>query len=377
MMDFAKGFLRYVMVFCLTVTGIQAQERPQIHNSDMPKNIILIIGDGMGLSQIQAGLTANFGRLNLLSFNIIGFSKTHSANDYVTDSGASATAMATGHKTYNGAISVGIDSIPLKTILEYAEEEGLSTGLVSTSAITHATPAAFIAHNVTRNDYEGIAADFLKTDIDVFIGGGINHFTRRKDQRNLAQELRDKGYQVMYSMDSIKLVRSGKLAGLTAAEHNPGIVEGRSKAMLATASETAINVLSTNKKGFFLMIEGSQVDWGGHANSTSAVAQEVIDLDKVIGIALSYAKLHKNTLVIVTADHETGGMAITDGSYADARVSAVFASTDHTGIMVPLFAYGPGAFLFQGFQENRDIFTKMMLLYGFKNQVRHSEKLPR
>ena len=166
---------------------MNAQVTKQIHSHDMPKNIILIIGDGMGVAQIQAGLTANYGKLNLLQFTSIGFSKTHPASDYITDSGAGATAMSTGHKTYNGAIGVGIDSVPVNSILEYAEEKGLSTGLVSTSAITHATPASFIAHNVSRDDYEAIAADFLKTDIDVFIGGGRDNFTKRKDQRNLAE----------------------------------------------------------------------------------------------------------------------------------------------------------------------------------------------
>ncbi len=165
-----------------------------------------MIGDGMGVTQVYSGFTANKGQLNLFSCNSIGFSKTYSATDYITDSGAGATAISTGHKTYNGAIGVDKDTVIAKTILEYAEEHGLATGLVSTSAITHATPASFIAHQAFRDNYEAIAADFLKTDIDVFIGGGINHFCVRKDKQDLVKELRKKGYQVIFSMDSIKNV---------------------------------------------------------------------------------------------------------------------------------------------------------------------------
>jgi alkaline phosphatase len=358
-----KGYL--LIIGLLSFSTTYCQETIRVHKEDMPKNIILFIGDGMGLAQIQSGLTVNYGRLNLLSFRNIGFSKTQPAFGYITDSGAGATALSTGVKTYNGAIGVGPDSASLKTILEYAEQAGLSTGLVSTSAITHATPASFIAHSYTRNDYEGIAADFLKTDIDVFIGGGRNNFTIRKDKRNLVQELRDKGYQIMFSMDSIRGVRQGKLAGLTASDHNPSILEGRNREMLITATQTAINILSRNKKGFFLMVEGSEIDFGGHANNTDFVAQEVIDFDRAIGAALDYARLYENTLIIVTADHETGGMALTGGSFKEGKIFAKFALTDHSGVMVPVFAFGPGSRLFQGFQENTEIFDKMKLLFGF------------
>jgi alkaline phosphatase len=341
------------------------QDRPHEQKNLRPvKNIILMIGDGMGMAQIQAGLIANTGRLNLLQFNHIGFSMTHSATDYITDSGAGATAMSTGHKTYNGAIGVRRDSFSVKTILEYAEENGLSTGLVSTSSITHATPAAFIAHNRSRDNYEDIAADFLKTDIDVFIGGGKDNFAFRKDKKDLIAELRKKDYQVMFSMDSIRQVTQGKLAGLTAPVHNASFIEGRGD-MLPVSTETALNILSNNQKGFFLMVEGSQIDFGGHANNTEFVTSEMIDFDKAIGIALDFAKENRNTLVIVTADHETGGMAIIDGSHKKGEVSALFATTGHTGIMVPVFAYGPGAEVFQGIQENTEIFTKMMRLFGF------------
>ncbi len=358
---YLRPFSVLLLLACATSAGIAQKSITKPIRVKKPDNIILFIGDGMGVTQVYAGLTKNQGQLNLMKFRSLGFSMTYSASDYITDSGAGGTAISTGNKTYNGAVGVDMAGVPCKTILEFAEEKGLSTGLVSTSSITHATPASFIAHEKFRDDYEAIAADFLDTDIDVFIGGGRNNFTARKDKRNLVQELRDKGYQVIYSMDSVAGIQHGKLAGLVVPEHAPSMLQGRGD-MLPLASVTAINILNNNRKGFFLMVEGSQIDWGGHANNTDLVAAEMIDLDKAIGKALEFAEKDRNTLVIVTADHETGGMAITGGDYQKGTLTAKFATTDHTGVMVPVFAWGPGAELFQGIQENTDIFKKMMLL---------------
>jgi alkaline phosphatase len=364
-MNLAKYFtlLVAITVFQLLVIDGNAQETKAVCKK--PENIILLIGDGMGLAQIHAGLTVNHGQLNLLQFKSIGFSRTQSASNYITDSGAGGTAIATGNKTYNGAIGLNSDSFPCKSILEYAEASGMSTGLVSTSSITHATPASFIAHNKSRENYEEIAEDFLKTDIDVFIGGGRLNFTDRKDKRNLLNDFRAKGYQVMFSMDSISKVHEGRLAGLTAPVHNPAVIEGRNN-MLPVSAETAIRILANNKKGFFLMVEGSEIDFGSHANNVDYVSREMIDFDMAIGKALEFARQNKNTLVIVTADHETGGMFITGGDFKEGTVLARFGTTNHTGIMVPVFAYGPGSELFQGFQENTDLFFKMMQLLDLK-----------
>lgn len=326
---------------------------PQNFKAKKPKNVIFLIGDGMGVSQVQAGYTANKGQLFLENFKHVGFANTSSADKYVTDSAAGGTALSTGQKTYNGAIGVDVNKNPIKTILEEAEDKGLATGLVSTSAITHATPASFIAHQESRNMYEEIAADFLKTDIDVFIGGGYKHFTERKDGRNLADELKQKGYRVEQDINTIKNVKEGKLAGLTAAEHN-GRMEERGD-MLPVATSTAINILSNNKKGFFLMVEGSQVDWGGHAGSTIYIVEDMLDFDRTIGKSLEYAATNKQTLVIVTADHETGGLAVVDGNYETGMVKGEYPTGGHTGVMVPVFAYGPGAEQFTGIMENTDI----------------------
>lgn len=327
---------------------------------EKPKNIILMIGDGMGVSQVFAGLTANHGNLFLSNFKHIGFSKTQSADDYITDSAAGGTAIACGVKTYNGAIGVNTDTVAVKSILEEAEEEGLATGLVSTSAITHATPASFIAHEPNRGMYEAIAADFLNTDIDVFIGGGNDHFTKRQDKRNLLNELEAKDYRVEHEMDKIAKVKSGKLVGLTAGIHNGRVAERGD--MLPVATNTALNILDNNDKGFFLMVEGSQIDWGGHANSTIYIVEDMLDFDKTIGKALDFAASDGETLIVVTADHETGGLAIAGGDMKTGKVQGEFTSKGHTAVMVPVFAYGPGAEEFTGIMENTDLYKKMKSL---------------
>lgn len=332
----------------------QYADRPK---SKRPKNIILMIGDGMGTAQVFAGITANGGHLFLDSFKHVGFSKTQSASDYVTDSAAGGTALSGGYRTFNGAIGVDPDTTARPTVLEISESRGKATGLVSTSAITHATPASFIAHQSVRSRYEAIAADFLKTDIDVFIGGGYSHFAERKDGRDLTVELQQKGYTLLRNIDDIAQIESGKLAGLTAPIHN-GRTQDRGD-MLPRATETAINILSKDRDGFFLMVEGSQIDWGGHQNNTRYIVEEILDFDKAVGKALAFAAKNRETLIVVTADHETGGMTITGGDIETGMVRASFSNGHHTAVMVPVFAFGPGANNFTGIMENDEIGKKL------------------
>ncbi|HKK18816.1 MAG TPA: alkaline phosphatase, partial [Opitutales bacterium] len=234
-----------------------------------------------------------------------------------------------------------------------AEDHGLATGLVSTSAITHATPAAFIAHNESRYNYEEIATDFLKTDIDVFIGGGLDHFEKRSDGRDLVAELEQKGYQIVRSQEAFTQVESGKLAALTNPLHTERIRE-RGK-YLEAATRTALAILDNDPEGFFLMVEGSLVDFGGHAASTIYVVEETLDFDRAVGVALEFAAQNKETLVIVTADHETGGMAVLNGDESTGRVEASFATHAHTGLLVPLMVFGPGSSAFTGFIDNTEL----------------------
>ncbi len=329
-----------------------------------PKNVILLIGDGMGLSHIYSGITANKGQLYIQNFKNIGFCKTYSKSDYVTDSAASGTAIATGEKTYNGAIGVDIDKKPIKNVRERSEDKGMATGIVSTSAITHATPASFVAHQPKREMYEEIAGDFLKTNIDVFIGGGYSHFAERKDGKNLIIDLKNKGYKVIRDVDSLKYIKEGKMACLTAPKHNPQ-AEQRND-MLRKASIAAIDILKKDKDGFFLMIEGSQIDWGAHQNDMTYIVKEVLDFDKTVGEVLKFAVKDKNTLVIVTADHETGGLAIIDGDLKKGSVEGAFTTGHHTGLLVPIFAFGPGSEHFRGFMENTEISKKIINLLKLK-----------
>jgi len=328
-----------------------------------PKNVILMIGDGMGAAQVYAGIVANGGDLYLKNFTNIGFSTTYSASDFVTDSGAGGTALSTGFKTYNGAIGVNADSVAIPNIREKAEKRGLATGVISTSSITHATPASFVAHQKDRDLYEEIAADFLKTDIDVFIGGGKKHFTQRKDSTDLTIDLKNKGYNVLFDINEISKVTKGKLAGLTSDEHNLSKLLGRGDE-LPIATKTAINILDNDPEGFFLMVEGSQIDWGGHQNNTGYIVTEVLDFDKAIGEALAFAAENKETLIIVTADHETGGFSIESGNFLKGEVVGDFTTDDHSGLMVPVYAFGPGSENFRGIMNNIDIPKKIAELLG-------------
>ncbi|MCB8998834.1 MAG: alkaline phosphatase [Bacteroidales bacterium] len=344
-------------LFACTSSVKKSDTSPEI------KNIILLIGDGMGLANVSAALTVSSEPLNFERFNFIGFSRTQSLTDYITDSAAGGIALSSGVKTKNGVLGQNTSGNNFRSILELAEDNGLSTGIVSTSSVTHATPASFISHNNSRYNYEEIALDFLKTDIDIFIGGGIDHFFNRSDGLNLWDSLIARGYEVDTTLDAVLSSSASKIAGLTASVHNPYQSKGRGD-MLSKSSEKAIDILSKNPAGFFLMIEGSQIDWGGHANDQLNTIQETLDFDKAIGKALDFAEKDGHTLVIVTADHETGGISITGGNEELHSVELTFSTKGHTGIMVPVYAFGPGAENFGGIYENTSIFDKMKKLLG-------------
>jgi len=343
---------------CSTSRDIFAQTiKPEV------KNVILMIGDGMGVSQVYSGITANNG-LYLEKSEFVGFSKTYSASNYITDSAAGGTAISTGTKTRNGAIGVDAKGNEVKTILEYAAENGLSTGVIASCAITHATPASFVAHQQNRNMQEEIAVDFLNSDITLFIGGGKKYFADRSDKSNLLDDLKEKGFQVALDMETVKNTTSGKLAGLVADEH-PSTYPERGE-FLPESLQAALNILDNNPEGFFLMVESSQIDWEGHDNNTAGVVNEMLDFDRTIKLAFEYADRNPGTLVVVTADHETGGMSLTGGNINMGDVKANWGTTGHTSVMVPVFSYGTGAEEFAGIYENTDIFNKLFKLYGFE-----------
>ncbi|MBC9909883.1 alkaline phosphatase [Chitinophaga varians] len=348
----AVGLLLPVLL--MSCSSTPPPSRPKI------KNVIFMVGDGMGTTQIYAGLTANKGSLNLERIKCIGFSRTNSANNYMTESAAGATAFSIGQKTYNGAIGVDSTGKPQPTILEIARQHGLSTGIVVTTDITDATPATFAAHQKTRDMQAEIAADYVNSGVEVLVGAGREHFDQRKDGRNLLTELSRKGYQVKYTTDDIVQVKQGKLVGLVKEER----VAGRGD-QLARTTNAALQLLQQNKKGFFLVVEGSKIDDGGHANDLQYVTEEVIDFDKAIKAALDFADKDGETLVVVTADHETGGLTIAEGDLSTGKISGKFSTDDHTGVMVPVFAYGPGAEAFMGIYHNNTIFRKLMQAFNF------------
>jgi alkaline phosphatase len=326
-----------------------------------PKNVILLIGDGMSIPQIYAGMTANKGNLYLNNFKHLGFARTYSANRYVTDSGAGGTAIATGHKTNNSAIGVDSEKNPVPSILEIAQANGLATGIVVTTNILDATPAAFVAHVPNRSMMADIAVDFAETGPDVFIGGGKEYFINREDGRDLLSELSAKGYQVCDTITELVKIKSGKVAGLLTENR----VSKRGDQLPVTTG-VALDILDDHKKGFLLVVEGSEIDGGGHNNDIAYTVEEMLDFDRAIGKALEFAAKDGKTLVVVTADHETGGLTLVDGDLSAGKITGRFSTSGHTGLMVPVFAFGPGAEVFGGIDENTSFFNKFISLLKLK-----------
>lgn len=346
-----------ILFIAFLTTSLPAQEAVTV---DKPKNIILLIGDGMGLSEISAAQFFNEGSSHFDRFPIIGLIKTSAADNLITDSAAGATAFSCGIKTYNGAIAMNVQKKPVKTILEQVSEKGYATGLIATSSITHATPASFFAHVEKRRQAEDIAQFLPESDVDFIAGGGLQYFNKRSDQLNLIPKLQQHGFAV----DTTRLgniSEAQKQVYLLADDGMPRMSEGRGS-FLSKATELALKNLSKNEEGFFLMVEGSQIDWGGHNNEAGYLISELIDFDKAIGTALDFAEKNGETLVIVTADHETGGFTLSSDKRNYNKILPSFSTDGHSATMVPVFAKGPGANIFSGIYENTQIYHKMSAL---------------
>lgn len=339
---------------CITISAISYAQ----NSETQPKNIILLIGDGMGLSEVSAAQFFSETTSNFEQFNTIGLIKTSSAQQLVTDSAAAATAFACGVKSYNGAIGVDVHKEPLKNIVDYVSSKGMVTGIVSTSSIVHATPASFFAHVDSRQKYTEIASFLPNSEIDFAAGGGLQFFDRGEDDQYLLKSLRENGFEV--TTDSLpKTTSLKKQVILLANDEMPKMLDGRGD-FLPDATALALAHLSKNKNGFFLMVEGSQIDWGGHDNDADYLISELLDFDKTIGVALAYARKNKNTLVIVTADHETGGFTLAADGKNYHKIKVEFSTGGHSAVMIPVFAKGPGAENFAGIYENTEIYTKMV-----------------
>lgn len=351
-----KFFLLFPVIIFLFTGCTSRAEQPPV------RNVILMIGDGMGLYHQYAAYTANKGSFAVDRCHAVGITKTSSADSYITDSAAAGTAIACGEKTNNGMLGVRPDTTSIKSMLEYAADNGLSTGMVVTCELTHATPAAFVAHVGSRSENDNIALDIARSKINVAIGGGRRFFEKRADAKNLTDSMKAKGFRVAYTVDGMKDVQEGNLLALL-ADVSPAPYPARGN-ILTEGVSTAINLLHQNNKGFFLMVEGSQIDWAAHGNNQESVINEMLDFDRAIKIAFEFAERDGNTLVIVTADHETGGMTITRGNAVTGKLDLSFSSAGHTGVPVPVYAFGPGAEMFTGIYENTELLPKVLKLYG-------------
>ena len=312
------------------------------------KNIIFMIGDGMGLEQISAAWVANGGKLNLDNFSKVGLQRTYSANKLVTDSAAAGTALATGHKTNNGMISMTPDSVIVKSLAEEAMEKGKRAGAAVTCRVNDATPSVFFSHSISRNSQEDIAAQMAESGVYFLSGGGKRYWTKRKDGRNITAEIQKKGYSFASTTEELMAVERGPVVALLADKDlKPALDRGD----LLPESVTKALQLLDNEKGFFLMIEGSMIDDGGHDNKAGHTMEEIFDFDRTLGIVLEWAEKDGETLVIVTGDHATGGMTLLGGNIGKQKIEVNFSTTGHNGIVLPVFAWGPHSGEFVGFYE--------------------------
>ncbi len=376
--------------------------------SDRVKNVILLIGDGMSFNQFSiarikgAGLD---GKLYMEKLPVTGIMRTHSANNIVTDSAASGTALACGIKTNNKMLGVAPDETKYKTILEAAKENKMATGLVVTSRITHATPACFAAHVRHRDMERRIAPQLIENEkVNVLFGGGRDYFLprtvpggRRRDERNLIEEAQQAGYSYIENKEQLRTAKGPYVLGLfqigslIIKEPEPSLAELTKKAIeildvkeqerktfLENIITGILNLLffesSDGEPGFFMMVEGSQIDWACHDYDADRVIRLTLLFDLAVKEAIDFAVKDKHTLVIVTADHETSGLTITEAENGE-DLELLWAvdrqhkrgTSGHSGQPVAVFAFGPGAEIFSGVYDNTDIPKKIAEVMKIKN----------
>lgn len=321
------------------------------------KNVIMMIGDGMSLVHIQSAWTCNRGHLWLENATHIGLSETPIVRRLIADSASGGTALATGTQTLYHAVGVDPEGNPVPSLINYAHDKGLSTGVAVTCRLWDATPCDYMAHNIDRDLEENLVGQFPDCPVDYVFGGGARMFEKREDGRNIFDELKAKGYNISRSYEDFLQWNGGKTYCVPFDKDTPD-PEFRGD-MLAKASLKEADLLSKNKKGFFLMVEGSQLDDFGHSNNIGMLMEETLDFDQTVGAMMKWAAEDGETLVIVTADHETGGLALIGGDLDEGRVEVKFTTDDHSGTMVPVYAFGPGAENFTGFMKQKDICWKI------------------
>lgn len=384
-----KVSIAIALLAVLAVTSCSsAKDEPQV------KNVIYLIGDGMGFGAVTSLLLAEDSVTGFEQAPVIGLNETCSANNYVTDSPAGGTALATGVRTRNGYCGLDPEGNRLTTILHRAQAMGKKTGIVVNTTLTEATPAAFYAGVTSRRMTYEIAEQFTVSGVDVAIGSGLDHFISRPDSLDLTATLIDKGYDVYLNWSAVLNTPSDKFIGILpmadvhrqeSGRKEAGAAAGHEvclAARLASASEDAgasdlseptvylqkasakaLDVLSRNSdNGYFLMIESALIDGYGHNNDSEGMIAEMKEFDALLRQLVAYVDQHPETLLVVTADHETGGTWLNYTGYevgGSSPVAMSYSTRGHSGVVVPIFAYGEGAEAFAGVMKNTDIPKKI------------------
>lgn len=338
-----------------------AVEKLQAPKGKKVKNVILMIGDGMSLMHVYTAWAANRGKLWLENAQATGLSKTWAVKKLVTDSGSGGTSLATGVKTVYHAVGVDPDGKPLTSLVDVAKELGKDAGMAVTCRLWDATPCDFCCHNIDRDKEEELIGDYPTSGVDFVFGGGAQKFTNRKDGRDIFKELQKKGYHVSRTLDDFFAYDKNSHIFAVPYDKDTPLPDERGD-LLARASMKGISLMNQNKNGFFMMIEGSQLDDYGHFNQLDLLMKETLDFDQTVGEVMKWAAKDGETLVVITADHETGGLTLVNGNKDEGRVECCFSTKDHSGAMVPVYAFGPGAENFTGIFENTDVFKKIKKL---------------
>lgn len=338
-----------------------AVEKLQAPKGKKVKNVILMIGDGMSLMHVYTAWAANRGKLWLENAQATGLSKTWAVKKLVTDSGSGGTSLATGVKTVYHAVGVDPEGKPLTSLVDVAKELGKDAGMAVTCRLWDATPCDFCCHNIDRDKEEELVGDYPTSGVDFVFGGGAQKFTNRKDGRDIFKELQKKGYHVSRTLDDFFAYDKNSRIFAVPYDKDTPLPDERGD-LLARASMKGISLMNQNKNGFFMMIEGSQLDDYGHFNQLDLLMKETLDFDQTVGEMMKWAAKDGETLVVVTADHETGGLTLVNGNKDEGRVECCFSTKDHSGAMVPVYAFGPGAENFTGIFENTDVFKKIKKL---------------
>lgn len=364
------------LLFGLLVAGAgtaSAQSEPGMEAGPEVRNLIFMIGDGMGLGQVALlKIEEGYRPTAFDRAQNVALISTYSANNRVTDSAAAGTALASGRKTNNSMLGMTPDSAAVESMIARAVREGRPTGIVVTCALQHATPGAFYAHAGNRKMTDLISEQFLTSGIDVALGGGRAAFERKRPEGgSYVDAMRGQGYTVVEELDALGAVDRGRVVGLFADEHLLPAKDGRGD-YLPRAVHEALRILTNDAvadgTGFVLMVEGSQIDFESHGNDAKGILSEMRDFDRAVTEAMNYADRHPGTLVVVTADHETGGLTMPSGkkdfTLSDSGVEYRFGTTSHTGILVPVYLYGAGAERINGILDNTRLADRLMQLLG-------------